>query len=208
MDKQLFLQEANSEGGREEPQRREEALQGRAHARCTTLISTIAVGVLVVVGLVAVVIRQHQTPVTSTVYPTINHVPCQSADPSGIHIHAHVTIYINGKRIPIPAHIGIAADGSCLYWLHTHDASGIIHIEAPVGSSFTFGNFLDIWRQQFQQLGYPSQFSDPVGWQAFVEGNVVTSAVQDIPLESHAVITLAYNSPGVIPDTSYPWDGL
>ncbi|HEX4207231.1 MAG TPA: hypothetical protein VHZ51_24140 [Ktedonobacteraceae bacterium] len=29
-----------------------------------------------------------------------------------------------------------------------------------------------------------------------------------IPLNPHALITLAYNSPGITPDTTYNWQGL
>jgi len=35
----------------------------------------------------------------------------------------------------------------CLYWLHTHVADGIIHIETPGERSFTLGEFFDIWNQ-------------------------------------------------------------
>ena len=34
---------------------------------------------------------------------------------------------------------------ACLYWIHTHDAAGYIHIEAPVKKPFTLGQFFDIW---------------------------------------------------------------
>jgi hypothetical protein len=165
----------------------------------------VAIGALVVVGLVFVIIRTHQTAVRSAVYPTIDGIPCQSSDQTGMHIHAHVTIYINGKRVPIPADIGIAPDGSCGYWIHTHDASGIIHIEAPADSAFVLGNFLDIWSGQFRQRGYPSQLADPAGWQMYLGGKHVTGAMGSIPLQRHALITLTYNSPQAPPDTSYDW---
>lgn len=208
MSKQTTRQGSRPEGRREEPRRREEEQQRIVHTRRSTTIGLIAVGVLVVVGLVSLVMRQQQTPATPAVYPAIDHIPCQNTEQSGIHIHAHVTIYINGKRILIPAHVGIAPDGSCLYWLHTHDDSGVIHVEAPTGSSFTLGNFLDIWEQRFQQLGYPGQFADPAGWQVYVNGKLFTGGIRTIPLYSHLLITLAYHSPGVKPDTNYPWDGL
>jgi hypothetical protein len=208
MGKQVSLRAGGTTSGHEESPGSERTRLGNAHARSTTLIGIALVAVLVVAGLVFVVLRGQQTPVTSKVYSAIDRIPCQSASPSGIHIHAHVTIYINGTRIPIPAYIGIASDRSCLYWLHTHDASGIIHVEAPSGSSFILGNFLDIWSQRFQQLGYPNQLADPTGWQAYVGGQRFTGDLRDIPLERHTLITLAYNSPGVTPDTSYPWDDL
>ena len=207
MSEQTTPQRSEQERHGEEPSPREEEQRRAVRTRRTTTIGVIAVSVVVVVGLVSLVMRDHQPPAPS-VYPTIDHISCQSAEQSGIHAHAHVSIYINGKRILVPANVGIAPDGSCLYWLHTHDASGVIHVEVPSGVSVTFGNFLDIWAQQFRQLAYPSQLSDPVGWQVYVNGKPFTSDFHTIPLHSHTLLTLAYNSPGVKPDTNYHWDGL
>ncbi len=208
MSKQATRQGSRQEKRREDPRWSEEGQRRAVRVRPSTTIGLIAVGVLVVVGLVSVIIRQHQTPATSVMYPAVDHIPCQHTEQGGAHFHAHVTIYINGKRILIPANIGIAPDGSCLYWLHTHDDSGVIHIEAPTGSSFTFGNFLDIWEQRFRQLGYPDQFADPAGWQVYVNGKPLSGDFRRIPLHSHLLMTLAYHSPGVQPDTNYDWNGL
>ncbi len=45
----------------------------------------------------------------------------------------------------MPQGIGMSQDGNCLYWLHTHTADGVIHIESPVKRTFTLGNFFDVW---------------------------------------------------------------
>ncbi len=187
-----------------EPQQHKEA-QGRT--RWTTAIGLLAVSALVVVGLVSLVRGYARMPV-KLVYPTIDHIPCQSNEQSPVHFHVHVTIYIDGKGTLVPAHVGIAPDGSCSYWLHTHDDSGVIHIETPAGVAVTFGNFLHIWEQQFRQLGYPSQLADPAGWQVYVNGKLFLGDMQTIALHSHLLITLAYHSPGVKPDTNYDWNGL
>ena len=47
---------------------------------------------------------------------------------------------------PIPAGIGIIPN-NCIYWMHTHDESGLIHIESPIKKEFTLGQFLDIWNR-------------------------------------------------------------
>jgi len=173
----------------------------------TTTFSIIGVVVLAVAGLVYLVVAQSQTPANAA-YPPVDSISCQSTEQGGTHIHAHVTMYVNGTKTPIPANVGIAPDSSCLYWLHTHDDSGVIHIEAPEGVSATFGNFLDIWGQRFQQVGYPSQLSDATGWQVYVNGKPFRGNFHTIPLQSHTLITLAYHSPGIQPDTTYTWNGL
>ena len=81
-------------------------------------------------------------------------------------------------------------------------------IEAPSGRSFTLGNFLDIWRKRFAQLGYPSELDQSDGWQAYVNGKPFAGDFHTIPLQAHTLITLAYHSPGVKPDTTYNWNGL
>jgi hypothetical protein len=32
-----------------------------------------------------------------------------------------------------------------LYWLHTHDTSGVVHMESPQPATFTLGQFFDVW---------------------------------------------------------------
>jgi hypothetical protein len=207
MSKQTARQLTRQERRREEQQRREEERRRAERMKRITIFSIIGLVALAVAGLVYLVIAQSQTPANAA-YPPVDSISCQSTEQGGTHIHAHVTMYVNGTKTPIPANVGIAPDGSCLYWLHTHDDSGVIHIEAPAGVSATFGNFLDIWGQRFQQLGYPSQLSDDTGWQVYVNGKPFRGNFRTIPLQSHTLITLAYNSPGVQPDTTYPWNGL
>ena len=207
MSKQSTRHRTRQEQRREELQRREEERRRATRTKRITTISIIAVGVLAVAVLVYFVIAQGQTPANAT-YPPIDNVSCQSTEQGGTHIHAHVTMYVNGTKTALPANIGIAPDSSCLYWLHTHDNTGVIHIEAPEGVSVTFGNFLHIWEQRFQQLGYPSQLSGATGWQVYVNGKPFSGDFRTIPLHSHTLITLAYNSPGVQPDTNYNWNDL
>ena len=207
MSKQTARQLTRQERRREEQQRREEERRHAARRKRITIFSIIGVVALAVAGLVYLVVAQSQTPANAA-YPVVDNISCQSTEQGGTHIHAHVTMYVNGTKTPIPANVGIAPDSSCLYWLHTHDDSGVIHIEAPEGVSATFGNFLDIWGQRFLQVGYPSQLSDATSWQVYVNGKPFRGNFHTIPLQSHTLITLAYNSPGVQPDTTYPWNGL
>lgn len=207
MSKQNTRQLTRQERRREEQRRREEERQRAARTRRFTTIGIAAVVALAAVGLIIFAVIQNQAPANAA-YPPIDKVSCESTEQSGTHIHAHVSIYINGKSTPVPANVGIAPDSSCLYWLHTHDSTGVVHIEAPSGASATFGNFLDIWQQKFQQVGYPGQLSSTTGWQVYVDGKPFSGDFHTIPLQAHTLITLAYNSPGVKPDTTYPWNGL
>lgn len=162
---------------------------------------------LVVIGVITFLTQVNQG-VANSAYLPVGGISCDQGEHSDFHIHAHLTMYINGKQTALPAGVGIAPDGSCLYWLHTHNPDGVIHIEAPKGASFTFSNFLNIWSSHFQQLGYPSQLNSTAGWQVYVNGKPFTGDFRTIPLQAHTLITLAYHSPGIHPDTSFNWNGL
>jgi hypothetical protein len=186
--------------------------QQAARNRGIIIGSIIAAVVIVIVAIgYFVYTNNHVSSTTETVvnpsYPPVDGIYCDSLEQSTVHYHVYLVMYINGTQTPLPSQVGIAPDGSCLYWLHTHDSSGIIHIESPANRTFTFGNFLDEWSQHFSSLGYPSQLNS-ANWQVWVNGKVYNGDMHNIVLKAHEIITLAYNSPGVKPVTSYNWNGL
>ncbi len=81
----------------------------------------------------------------------VDGLPCVLNMDETYHVHAHVSIFLNGDQLMFPAQIGIPKDAAgtdkCVYSLHTHDKSGEIHIEAPAAATFTLGQLFDIWGQ-------------------------------------------------------------
>lgn len=69
------------------------------------------------------------------------------ATPLAEHIHPHLEVVINGQPVTIPANIGISA--TCQRPVHTHDASGTIHVESPVVYPFTLHDFFLVWGEPF-----------------------------------------------------------
>src|SRR3954452_814473 len=61
------------------------------------------------------------------------------------HIHALLRVYVNGRQVPVPALIGIDPRTGLLAPLHTHDASGAVHIESARPVPFTLGQFFAVW---------------------------------------------------------------
>lgn len=153
-----------------------------------------------------------QEPIFNSSYPPVDSVYCDQLEQSVEHIHVYIVVYINGQASPLPAGVGIPQDSTgnaaCFYWLHTHDSSGVVHIESPSSEVFTFGQFRDEWQQQFASLGLPSQLLLNPGWKIWINGKVYSGTLSSIPLEAHNVITMAYNSPNVKPATTYNWNGL
>ena len=66
------------------------------------------------------------------------------------HIHALVSIYKDGVRQGLPDNVGRSG---CTYELHTHDVTGVVHIEAAAPTKFTLGQFFALWRQPLLASG-------------------------------------------------------
>jgi hypothetical protein len=62
-----------------------------------------------------------------------------------LHFHAHIDIFVNGKKVKVPALVGINPGANYLTELHTHDDRGVIHIEAQKSRDFTVGQFFAEW---------------------------------------------------------------
>ena len=136
----------------------------------------------------------------------IDGITCQVGEQVLFHIHAHLTIFVDGRPRQVPAGIGIApplevdetpvgafvAGATCFMWLHTHSADGIIHTESPVQRVYTLGDFFDIWGQPLgrDRVG-PAR--GPVT--AFFNGRVFTGNPRSIPLLAHAQIQLDVGRP-------------
>ena len=78
--------------------------------------------------------------------PPIDGILCQAQEGSALHFHVQVQLFREGRPVMVPAGIGVS--NGCYYWVHTHTADGVIHIESPVVREFTLGQFFDIWGQQ------------------------------------------------------------
>jgi hypothetical protein len=138
----------------------------------------------------------------------LDNIDCNSKEQFTYHVHAHLSLYINGSPVTVPAYIGIDNNNQCFYWLHTHDVSGIIHIEAPQQGTYTLGTFFRLWDQRFSQLGYPQQLNQTADWKVYVNGKPYNGDFHNIALGAHMLITMAYNTPNAQPDTAYNWNGF
>jgi hypothetical protein len=146
----------------------------------------------------------------------VDGIGCSTSEQTLFHIHAHLTVFVNGSPRQVPAGIGISGaqaqstqagpfidTGNCFYWLHTHAADGIIHIESPVQRGYTLGEFFDEWGQPLgpDRVGPASGKVTAVYNRQVYHGNP-----RDIPLTAHAQIQLEVSTPLVAPE-SITWPG-
>jgi hypothetical protein len=141
----------------------------------------------------------------------IDGITCQTGEQVLFHIHAHLTIFVDGLPRRVPAGIGIAppyeverpaagafiAGGACFMWLHTHSADGIIHTESPIQRTYTLGDFFDIWGQP---LGRGRIGPARGHVTALLDGRVFTGDPRRIPLLAHAQIQLEVGKPLLAPE--------
>jgi len=115
-----------------------------------------------------------------------------------LHIHQHLDVYVDGRHVTVPAQIGIAGGFSPI---HTHDTSGIIHVEANTRGPFTLGQFFDVWGVKLTPDclgGYCNEGDKKL--QVFVDGLETTGDPRQIELLNHQEIVVAYGTSAELPD--------
>ncbi len=97
----------------------------------------IAIIITVIVGAVAFL------PRSSNAVPLPSYLDRCVTGELKYHSHPSLVININGLTSPIPTNIG--SEGGCHRSLHTHDATGTVHVETDQDRDYTLGDFFLIW---------------------------------------------------------------
>jgi hypothetical protein len=95
-------------------------------------------------------------------------------------------VFVNGERTPVPALIGIDPVARVISPLHTHDESGVVHIEAEAPADFTVGQFFTEWAVRLTSDCVGGSCKPDVPWRVVVNG-------QDWPGEPTAVVLHAHD---------------
>ncbi len=159
------------------------------------------------IGFEAVPLEQgpELAPASTTQPGTVDGIQCKPSEQLVYHIHSHLAVFDHGRIYALPGGIGIpgsqneqsrygpvAVGGQCYFWLHTHTADGVIHVESPLRAILTLGDFFDVWRQPLS--------ADRIGSlrgkvSAYVNGKPWHKSVRAIPLLPHADIQLEIGEP-------------
>jgi hypothetical protein len=124
----------------------------------------------------------------SAARPPFLFTPVSDGTPLAEHIHVQLAIVIGGQTQSIPAGIGFTPQG--FLPIHTHDASGLIHIESPRRRIFHLSDFFKVWEQPFTRrnlLGHKAGPSNPIAM--YVDGRP-SNALGSVPLRDHEAIVL------------------
>jgi hypothetical protein len=113
-----------------------------------------------------------------------------------VHYHAHLDIIVNGSAVLVPAGVGFVITNGLatgITVLHTHDTSGIIHIESPVDVPYTLGQFFTEWgvRLGHGELGGLIH-TDRSTLRVYVNGHEFIGDPASIVLRAHQELALWY----------------
>jgi hypothetical protein len=144
------------------------------------------------------------------------------------HVHAHLDVFVNGRRTEVPAGLGIDTanpavkqfplDGGqvgyglqaecttpCISPLHTHDPSGIIHTESATAKPHVLGQFFTQWNVLLDQncVGGYCKPQDAIS--VYVDGVASPGDPTDIELADGREIAIVIGTPpAIIPSTFDP----
>jgi hypothetical protein len=123
-------------------------------------------------------------------------LPMLSQEGNVIHIHAHLDVSVDGQPVEVPAGIGIDRSGHGISPLHTHNATGVIHIESPVKRTFTLGEFFTEWDVSLSPDNVGGlHVGDGEALRIFVNGTQVTANPVAVIINAHDEIALIYGNP-------------
>ncbi len=117
------------------------------------------------------------------------------------HYHSHLDIFVNGKKVTVPALIGINPGANYITELHTHDTRGVIHVESPTKNDhFTLGQFVAEWGV-FLNGRCMGAYCNGLKW--YVNGKRQTGNPQTYTLQPHDEVAIVIGTPPATIPSSY-----
>lgn len=192
--------------------------QRRARRRQLLIGGGAVVAVLAVAGIVTAAVVNGQQPTTSAASTSTSSASAAAwaapadvegavraagltmltAEGTALHIHQHLSVTVDGAHVAVPAGIGIDEAQQRISPIHTHDESGIIHVESAEVRTFTLGQVFDEWGQKLGpgQVGAYRDGADGQTVTVFVNGKTFAGDPRTIALTSHEDIDVVVAKKG------------
>ena len=143
----------------------------------------------------------------------------------GFHSHAHLDVFVNGEPVVVPAGIGIditdpgvkrfedergvsyggieQCEHACISPLHTHDATGVLHTEAPGSGDNTLAQFFTEWGVRLDATCVGGFCAPDAPIAVFVNGRRYTDDPAGIALADRREIAIVIGTPPATVPASY-----
>ena len=119
------------------------------------------------------------------------------------HIHAHLDVFVDGDEMDVPANIGIDLSGGQLQAiapLHTHDTTGLIHVENAEPASFYLSQLFNEWDVRLDTTCVGGYCRPAKDWAIYVDGVKDTRDPAKIEFGAHREIAVVVGkAPASIP---------
>jgi Bacterial Ig-like domain (group 3) len=144
----------------------------------------------------------------------VDGIECEGSEQLVSHYHAHLAIFAGGQQRAVPDGVGMVGplaevptpygpfdhpETGCIYWVHTHDQTGMIHLELPAEFAVTVGDFFDLWGQPLSSTQVGPVTGKVV---AFVNGVRYSGDPRNVLLGDHTLVQLDIGTP-VVPPQPY-----
>jgi hypothetical protein len=123
-------------------------------------------------------------------------LPMMSAEGQVEHIHAHLDVLVDGRAVQVPADIGVDRRTGRMSALHTHNDSGVIHVEAPARRQFSLGELFTEWGVSLSEHNIGAlRASDGKVVRVFVNGTLREGNPAAILFGPHDEVALVFGPP-------------
>jgi hypothetical protein len=119
------------------------------------------------------------------------------------HVHTHLTILDGDVPVTVPANVGHSDARRFAAQLHTHDTSGILHVESPTRQTFTLGQFFDEWGVSLGPAHVGGLRGELTVW---VDGRRFFGDPRSIALTNRREVVLDVTTIGEVPHLPPPFD--
>jgi len=126
---------------------------------------------------------------------------------AALHTHQHLTVSVDGNPVTVPANLGVDPAGA-MSALHTHDTSGIVHVESPKVATFTLGQLFTEWGVALgtDRVGGYVDGQNGRHVAVFIDGKRTTTAFPKVHLQDQQDIAVVITRGSTEPAAPAPFD--
>ncbi|HEV3354432.1 MAG TPA: hypothetical protein VG076_16005 [Acidimicrobiales bacterium] len=152
-------------------------------------------------------------------------LPAFKSEQLFFHVHAHLDVYVDGQPTVVPAGIGIGGDPNakvgiqdgqgaagltgpcshpCISPLHTHDDSGILHVENDKERQINLGQLFTEWGVRFNNDCVGGYCAPDKPYKVYVAGQQFTGDASTIVLKNLEEIAIVIGTPPATIPNAFP----
>jgi hypothetical protein len=141
------------------------------------------------------------------------------------HVHAHLDVFVDGAPVVVPAGLGIGGDKNaqvgtqngqqvagltgpcskgCISPLHTHDESGVLHVENDKERQINLGQLFTEWGVRFNANCVGGYCSPDKSYKVYVDGQQFTGDASTVVLKNLEEIAVVIGTPPATIPHAFP----